>query len=285
MLACVHVNPSFDRSALPYWDARAAGWNIAPPLAPGAEDVRFYEECASRTRDATGALDALLLGVTAPIAAMGWPAGTRLVALDWSAGMLRNVWPRERVPHGARALRGDWREIPLRDACIDFAIGDGCYSTFADLRGPGDMNREIHRVIRPGGTFCLRCFRRPDIALVAEALFEDLFAGRIRNLDLFRWLLAMALQGDDDRGVSLNRVWRAWHERVPDPGAHQARLAWSEAALANLEVWSRLESRYYFANLAELRALAAPHFEIEACDVPRYEWGAQFPRLVMRRAR
>jgi SAM-dependent methyltransferase len=281
----VTIPASFDRTALPYWDARAPRWNIAPPLAPDGEDVRFYEERAAGARDCARALDALLLGVTAPIAAMRWPAPTRLVALDWSEGMLRHVWPRDRLPHGAQALRGDWREIPLRDACIDFAIGDGCYSTFANLRGPAEMNQEVHRVLRRGGAFCLRCFRRPDVALGAEMLFDELLEGRIRNLDLFRWLLAMALQGDDDRGVSLNRVWRAWHERVPDPDVHRVRLAWSEAAVANLEAWSRLESRYFFPNLAELRALAAPLFELEACDVPSYDWGEQFPRLVMRRAR
>ena len=60
----------------------------------------------------------------------------------------------------------------------------------------------------------------------------------------------------------------------------------SEAAVANLEAWSRLESRYFFPNLAELRALAAPLFELEACDgLFAYDWGEQFPRLVMRRAR
>src|SRR5471030_2066962 len=80
----VTIPASFDRAALPYWDARAPRWNIAPPLAPGAQDVRFYEECAARVRDSARALDALLLGVTAPIAAMRWPAPTRLVALDWS---------------------------------------------------------------------------------------------------------------------------------------------------------------------------------------------------------
>jgi hypothetical protein len=88
----------------------------------------------------------------------------------------------------------------------------------------------------------------------------------------------------DSARVSLNRVRRTWHERVPDPDAHRARLAWSEAAVANLEAWSRLESRYFFPNLAELRALAAPLFELEACDVLSYDWGEQFPRLVMRRA-
>lgn len=128
------------------------------------------------------------------------------------------------MPAQARALRGDWREIPLRDGCIDFAVGDGCYSTFADLRGPREMNREVRRVLRPGGMFSLRCFRRPDIGL-------------------------------------------------------------SAAAVANLEAWRSVEASYFFPSLDELRALVAPFFELEACDVPGYAWGEQFPRLVMRRAR
>jgi SAM-dependent methyltransferase len=277
------VRASQDRTALPYWDERAPRWNVAPPLAPGAEDVRFYEAQAGRACAGRRATRALMLGVTPSIAAMRWPEATRLVALDWSGGMLRHVWRRDRAPAGAQALRGDWREMPLRDSCIDFAVGDGCYSTFPDLRGPRDMNREVHRVLRPGGVFCLRCFRRPDVALRADALFDDLLAGRLPNLDLFRWLLAMALQADDGAGVRLDRVWHAWDERVPQPEALRVQLGWSEAAVANLEGWRRLETRYYFPSLAELRALAAPLFELEACEVPGYPWGEQFPRLVMRR--
>jgi SAM-dependent methyltransferase len=278
------MRPAFDRGALPYWEARAERWKVAPPLSPDADDVRFYEACAARRLPDDGReMVALVLGVTAPIAAMRWPQGTHLVALDWAQGMFHHVFPRGAAPAHSSLVRGDWREAPLRSGSFDFVVGDGCYSTFSDLAGPEQVNREVARVLRPGGEFCLRCFRRPDVPVAVEALFAELLAGRIRNLDLFRWMLAMAVHGDSSAGVSLNQVWREWERHVPDARAEQSRLGWSDEALANMQAWSRLESRYVFPSLAELRALAAPYFDLEACDLPEYEWGDQFPRLLMRR--
>jgi SAM-dependent methyltransferase len=279
------MQATFDRSALPYWEARAPTWKVVPPLAPAESDVRYYEaRAACNIPDDGAAMRALLLGVTAPIAAMRWPAATRLVSLDWAEGMIRHVWPREHVPAHAAALRGDWREMPLASGALDFVVGDGCYSVFADLAGPAAMNREVHRVLRRDGEFCLRCFRRPDTPASIEELFVALFAGRFPNLDLFRWLLAMAVQGDSPAGVSVNAVWRVWRSHVPDVQAHRERLGWSAEALANMERWSRMETRYTFPTLAELRALADEHFTLIACDFPGYEWGEQFPRLVMKRS-
>lgn len=271
----------FDRSAIAYWDARAPRWKVAPPLAPGAEDIALYEGEADAARAQRGAgIDALLLGVTASIAGMAWPAATRLLAVDWSAGMIAHVWPRQR-PKDAWVARADWRALPLADASIDFAVGDGCYSTFDRVDGAEDLNREVRRVLRPGGRFCIRGFTRPPRPDSIEALFDALAAGRFPNLDLFRWLLAMAIQGDSPDGVSLHRVWEAWHAHVPDPQAHPARPAWSADALANLEAWRGTGSRYVFPTLAELRARAAAHFDVTV-HVPPYAWGERFPRLVMR---
>jgi SAM-dependent methyltransferase len=278
------MKPAFDRSALPYWDARAQRWKVSQPISPGPEDQRFYEACAARRApDDGGELSALLLGVTPAIAQMRWPGPTRLVALDWSGGMFRNVWPREHLPGGAAGVRGDWRAMPLADGSVDFAIGDGCYSTFRDLEGPALLNREVHRVLRPGGEFCLRCHRRPDVPHSVERLFEWLHAGRFQNLDLFRWILAMAVHGDSTDGVSLHRVWETWREQVPDAKALAARFGWTHDAVANMNAWEKLESRYFFPTLDEINALARPYFELELCDLPGYEWGEQFPRLLMRR--
>jgi SAM-dependent methyltransferase len=278
----VHA-PAFDRSALPYWEARSVRWKVSTPISPLPDDVRFYEANAARYAGESQGLRALLLGVTPAIATMRWPAGTRLIALDWAGGMLSNVFPRAQVASFAHALRGDWREMPLADACVDLVVGDGCYSTFSTFEGPADVNREVARVLRPGGRFCLRCHRRPDAAIPMEQLFGRLLAGEFGDLDMFRWQLAMALHGDSRDGVCLGDVWDAWHEHVPNAGKWLARFGWSEQALANFEGWKGSRSRYLFPSLAELRTLVSTNFDLEDCDIPEYEWGEHFPRLTMSR--
>lgn len=269
-----------DRSALAYWETLAGRWRIAPPLAPCGEDIAYYE---ARVPDlGGGAVDALLLGVTPAIATMCWPAGTSLVAVDWAMGMIRAAWPKEALPPGAAVVRGDWRELPFAAASRNFVIGDGCYTVFRNLECAALMNREVRRVLRPGGLYCLRCFCRPDRAQPPAQLFAELRSGRLGNLDLFRWLLAMSLQGNSPEGVSLREVWRTWRAWIPDPQAERNRLGWSEDALANMERWGTLEAHYSFPRMADLLALAEPHFDLVACDLPGYPWGERFPRLLMR---
>jgi SAM-dependent methyltransferase len=276
----VHA-PAFDRSALPYWDARSARWRVSTPISPLPDDIRFYEANAAWHAGEAGGFDALLLGVTPAIASMRWPVGTRLVALDWSDGMHRNVFPQASVASFAHSLRGDWREMPIADRSIDFVVGDGCYSTFATLEGPAQVNREVARVLRPGGRFCLRCHRRPDDVVPLELLFGQLLAGDFHDLDMFRWQLAMSLHGESRDGVCLGDVWSAWHQHVPDARRLQSSMGWSDDALANLEAWKDSRSRYYFPSLAQLRELVAADFELDDCDIPEYEWGEHFPRLTM----
>jgi SAM-dependent methyltransferase len=262
-----------DRSARANWERLAQRWRIVEPLAPGAEDQAWFE------RQATGRTGArvLLLGVTGRIAAMRWPASTTLVAADWSPGMMRHLPPGLALP-----LCADWRELPVRESSFDLAIGDGCYSALAGLDDMAVFNAELARILRAGGTVLMRCFCRPARPIDLGALFQDLRQGRFRNLDLFRWLLAMAVHGASKRGVVLGDAWEAWARHVPDARALRARMGWTEDGLENLERWAGSAFRYSFPTLEELRGLAAPAFDVVACDTPGYEWGELFPRLVLR---
>jgi SAM-dependent methyltransferase len=278
----VHA-PAFDRSALPYWEARSTRWRVSTPISPLPDDIRFYEAHAARhagEEDEVN-LHALLLGVTPAIVTMRWPMDTRLVALDWSEGMFRNVFPHRGVAAFARSVRGDWREMPLADHSIDFVVGDGCYSTFPTLEGPAQLNREVARVLRPGGLFCLRCHRRADQPVALEQLFGRLLAGEFRDLDMFRWQLAMSVHGESRDGVCLGDVWTVWRDHVPDSRKLQASFGWSDDAIANMDGWKESRSRYFFPTLAQLRELVSADFDLDDCDIPEYEWGEHFPRLTM----
>lgn len=274
-----------DRKALGYWEAIAGKWRIVPPLSPCDDDISYYETQAKGCADSRGrstGLDALLLGVTPAIRSMRWPDGTRLISVDWSKNMFRFTSPQEPLRPRPSPVIGDWRELPLAAGSQDFAIGDGCYTALGSLEDAAIMNGEVCRILRPGGLFCLRCFCRAERPQPVRQLFEELLSGNVRNLDLFRWLLAMGVQGTSSQGVDLRSVWKVWKGRIPDCGALQAKFGWSQDAVANIERWSEANMRYRFSTLGELRELVAPWFDLLDISIPKYEWGERFPRLLMR---
>ncbi len=120
---------------------------LGPPLRPSPEDVATIERVA---RDAN-AQRALILGVTPEVATCAWPEGARLTAVDVSEEMIARVWPATAVSHGARAIRGDWRALPLEDASVD-AVTVGAAFHWFDERA---ARAEIRRVLRPPGVLGL----------------------------------------------------------------------------------------------------------------------------------
>ncbi|HUJ85927.1 MAG TPA: methyltransferase domain-containing protein [Burkholderiales bacterium] len=276
-----------ERPKRAYWEDRSSGppaQTYPAPLAPCAADVLTLEARVEAHARGLGRrpLRALLLGVTRPLAEMRMPAGASLLAVDWSRAMIARWWA-ERPRAGLRAaVLADWRELPFGTACLDLALGDGCYAALGSFEECADVNAELRRVLRPGGQFVQRCFVRPDAPEPLDALFGDLGAGRIRVFEVFCWRLAMALHDDSRRGVKLHDVWRVWNARAQDPAALLARLGWNARALGMIERWRGVELRMPFPTLAELRALAAPWFELEACSFAGYEMGDRCAYLALR---
>jgi SAM-dependent methyltransferase len=271
-----------DRSALPYWESfvgGSRGW-IAP-IAPAPEDIAHVERVVAGFRG--GGVAALLLGVTQALAHMRWPAGSSLLAVDWSESMIRRIWRAAPAPAFAQVTRGDWRELPLRSASLDVVVGDGCYSAVGSRADAALTVREVHRVLKPGGLFCLRNFARPQQTLTVEALLAEVRAGRPSNAFLLRWLLAMAVHGASGDGVRLDDVFQAWMRRFQDVRALLAPRGLLDDAEWAFSRWQGLGVRYYFPDPAELHALASPAFDLVEYRVPAYERGECFPSLVMRR--
>ena len=272
-----------DRSALAYWESGHAGpvRPMAAPIVPPAEDIAFLE---STMLAASGGrpVPALLLGMTRGISAMRWPADSSLVAVEWSSAMIRRFWSTDGLPAASSVVRADWRELPLATASHAIVAGDGCYSVLASLADAERLNREVYRVLRPGGVFCMRYFARPARRLTVAAVFDHLGAGRIANVFLLQWLLAMAVHGDTRDGVPLDLVWQAWRDHAPQPEELFAQHGWPEDSAWTFERWRGVQVRYSFPTAHELDELAAPLFEVAGRRIPDYAWGEYFPSLVMR---
>jgi len=279
-----------DPAKLAYWERRSRLDTGRPypdpaPLRPADSDLARYEDWARKfSAVRTGAsFDVLMLGVTRPIAAMRWPEGTALVAVDWSRGMIERFWPAEAAPRGASVTVADWREMPLAAASRDMAIGDTCYAALATLEDCAALNAGVARALRPGAHWVLRCFLRPAEPEPLDELVMELVAGRIGVFEIFCWRLAMALHGADGVGVRCDDVWREWHARVPDPRALFERLGWDARILAAIERWQGEATRIFFPSLAEALRLVEADFELVEMRYPAYEMGERCPMLVLRR--
>lgn len=264
-----------------HWNQHARQWQlIGPPLRPAPEDIHLLEAevhgWCGRLRVATPR--ALLCGVTPEIAAMRWPAGTRLTAVDHSLPMIAGVWPAQ-AP-GA-AVCGNWLALPLPDASQHLLVGDGCYSLLVGRAQYASFAAELRRVASRDAMLAMRYFLRPGHPETVDRVVDELWRGRIGNFHVFKWRLAMALHGTLEEGVRLGDIWDAWHRAAPEPDKLAAHLGWPPETVNTIYNYRGVDTRYSFPTLEEARASAGA-FEIVAMHLPSYELGERCPTLIMR---
>jgi len=279
-----------DRTKLAYWNERAVlhgGMPLASPLRPADDDIAAYR--AGVQHACVGLAQppqALLLGATPALATLPWPAGTRFLAIDWSALMIKHRWPSRGAPADTSFALGDWRQMPLASQRFDLVVGDACYAALGTFADCVRLHEEVWRVLRPGGYFIQRAVLRPEVPEPLDRLFAQLVAGEIDSMGAFRWRLAMALHGAQGEAVRADRVYRVWHERVPDAAALLARTGWDARTLALIEGWKGLDVTLPFPSLSEVRDMTRTHFEVLECRVPTsYALADCCPTLTLRARR
>lgn len=279
------MNARADRlspEALTLWSTLATNWRLIDvPLRPSADDLKVYEATAQAWQQAHPgrALRGLLLGVTAEIATMSWPASASLVAVDHSLPMLENVWPK---PPRSAALCADWQAMPLASGSCDVALGDGCLTLLPSPPGCERFAGSVRRVLADDGILALRCFCLPEKPETVGQVFADLRARRIRGFHAFKWRLAMALHGRLGEGVRLADVWDRWSAEVPDPDALARHCGWHAELVRSMELYRGSEARYTFRTVEETRQALASHFVLESRHAGGYELAERCPILVFR---
>jgi hypothetical protein len=269
-----------------HWNKHAVQWQwIGSPLRPAQEDIQLLERALLRWHAANPlpSPQAMLLGVTPEIAMMSWPPGTRLVAIDHTEAMIREIWPGSSLGH--TALCAEWTDPPLPPDSQDIIVGDGCFSVLVTRDEYDATVRAMRRVIRKSGLFLMRYFIRPDVPEPVAGVVDDLLQGRIGNFHVFKWRLAMALHGSLDEGVRLADIWDAWHAAVPEPAQLARQLRWPLHAVLTIDAYRGVQTRYTFPTLAEARAAMAGAFDEIACWFPGYELGERCPTLAFRPCR
>ena len=274
-------------SSAAHWNAHAARWAlIGPPLRPAPADIAYLRDSVERLSVSLGSLGpprtGLLLGVTPEIAELAWEPPLRLVAVDKSEGMVKAVWPGDTATR--RALIGDWLGLELPEAPFDVVIGDGVFSIFEHPTGYARLATALAKLVKPGGLFSVRLFCRPEPSEPVDAVFRGLFGGGIGNFHVFKWRLAMALQGNATRGVRLADIWSTFCEHAGSVREVAQRTGWPEPVVGTLEGYRDVQDCYSFSTEREvIDCLTA--FELVETWHPDYELGERCPHLSFRRRR
>jgi len=271
-----------------HWPAHARQWaHVGSPLRPCEEDLhlmrqsvvqRFREQAPSRP------LDGLLLGVTPEIASLDWQLPVNLCAVDHSKDMIQAVWPGD--SDSRQAICADWLHLPWEGSTFDIAVGDGCLTL---MNYPDDYVRlgaSVAACLKPDGLFLIRLFCRPESAETVDAVFDDLWSRRIGNFHVFKWRLAMALQGNcSTYGIRVADIWETYHERIPDPSALAAITGWPIEEIMTINVYRGSQAIYTYPRVEEVIDALSGQFSCVEQKTGHYELAERCPLLVLQPSR
>ena len=268
----------------PHWREAAHHWHdYGSPLRPCAADVGAMEEFVRRwcPNHRTRPVKALLWGVTPEIAAMAWPDGTELLAVDKSRPMIQHVWPGD-IPGRRKAVCADWFDFVCGTDRYDIVIGDGNFAILDFPRQYRTLAAIARNSLARDGVLVTRFFLQPAAHEMPGAVFDDLLANRIGSFHSFKLRLAMALQESALSGVRMGDVFSAWKRAHVDLEALMAMTGWPQAAIETIYLFDGKDSRLSFPSAAQMEAVMSEHFDKLAVRNLSYELGERCPILSFR---
>lgn len=222
----------------------------------------------------------LILGVTPETVQINWPAAS-LVAVDASPSIIESMWrPNPRIP--SRVVRAHWQDMPLDDASVDAAVGDGSFNALSDFDDLPAVLRELHRVLKPGGILAIRCFvKRPPMPSIDE-IGAAALRGEFPHSAAFRMPFTLSMAGEGTL-VKLAELHGEFQRLFPDRD-HLARVTgWSRTDIDRADCDDGSEMRLNFPTLDQLAESVAPWFEIQGTSFGTYTQSQYCPTVAMRR--
>jgi SAM-dependent methyltransferase len=217
-----------------------------------------------------------LLGVTPALASLG----TSLLAVEAIPSVISALWIGDGPDRSAQV--GDWRNLPCADKSRTAVIGDGVFSA-ADA-DPAILMAEFIRVLDPAGIIAIRCFCAPARPEPFDAIVSDTLAGKIADLNVLKWRIAMRLSANNiDHRVPVSCVLEKFDILFPDRRLLMDRTGWLKDQFDFIDLYKGASSALRF--LPEDRLIAS--FSTLADDIsflrPQgYPMAAQSPILLLR---
>jgi SAM-dependent methyltransferase len=162
------------------WESQAGQW-LAWARAPGHDSFwRYHRDQFDRLLPAPGALTLDIGCGEGRLSRHLTSEGHKVVGLDASPSLIAAARSADR---SIDFVRADAAALPLADACADLAIA---FMSLQDVDGMPAAIREIARVVRPGGWFCMAIVHplnsagrfaglAPDAPFVIQGSYLDQF--------------------------------------------------------------------------------------------------------------
>jgi hypothetical protein len=263
------------------WSRQASLWNcLGPPLRPAAEDIAIVRRAVLEWSLYHGAPRALILGVTPELAKLPWARGASLLAIDRSQMMIERVWPGFPRP-GMGAICGDWLTMPLDTESRDVVLADGIFVQLPIPQAHRQLLEKLASILSPTGRFVVRMFVLPQTKESPAEVLNFCRVGEIDTVHEFKIRLLMAMQESSSSGVKLGDVWQYWNAHRQQLSGKQGTGRWPADQVATLEAYRDQAARYYFCDLAEMRAMFRKWFVEVDCRIPAYRLGDRFPTFVL----
>jgi SAM-dependent methyltransferase len=253
---------------------------IGPPLRPAHQDLQVLEHYVFDGEPPPTLPRVLLLGVTPEIYDL-LKDRSFLLAVDNSPSMIEHVWR----GGSEDVLCADWRNLPLPSHSRDVAL---CDAGLHLLEYPADQRilvDRLHEVLKPGGHCILRLFVPPAMRETPEQVLTDLFRRRIRNLNVLKLRLGMALQRSASAGAAVHDIWDVLRRSAKSWEHLATHLGWSLEHLQVIEAYHGSAARYHFVSAEEAAELFVSQgkFVEVARHFPTYDLGQLCPTVVFKR--
>ena len=259
----------------------AASWShFGPPLRPSPDETAIVQRAVARL-DAGARV--VVLGLTPEIIGCEWPAGVKLSAVDHSPKMMEALWPPERGPANSEAILADWCDMPIATGAVDLVAGDGCYVLLQFPVGYEALTQSVSRALKPGGSYVIRVFLRPDQPESVADIARAVGTGNVGSVHALKLRLLAALHGASGEGSRLDDVWQAWETMPPLPVALAGVRGWTAEEITGIDSYRGMAARYFLPTLREFRQSVGAQLREVECAFGADELGERCPTFVLTR--